>query len=181
MADRYLLVCKACGNGTPVARRQAGELLTCACGATLEVPTLLQLQKLEKVAESPEQAAAARGPAWSVRHGVAVAGGVAILLGFAWIAILLLMWPKAPDEGFREEWTKINIERMSPARSLGYYDYLRKTGLQGISPAEFEAYEDRLLRSRIALGFAGFFTVVGLIALGGAYLAGRRASIGLRT
>ena len=173
MADRYLLVCKACGNPTPVARRQAGESLVCACGATLEVPTLLQLQRLEKVPDEASGEAAARGAAWSVRKGVALAGGMIILAALGWAAYLLLTWPQPPGTGFRDEWAKTYVARRTPAETIDLWDKLRKGGLQPITAGEFERYDEQLFRAQISLGVAVFFLVIGAAIVFSAYLAGK--------
>jgi hypothetical protein len=57
---KYSLTCE-CGQSQPVEPRQAGQSLICACGKTLQVPTMLQIKRLpeweDEGAGKPESAA----------------------------------------------------------------------------------------------------------------------------
>ena len=56
---KYLLPC-SCGRKMPVEPRQAGQSVDCACGESLEIPTMLAMSALEpadSVAENPEPSA----------------------------------------------------------------------------------------------------------------------------
>lgn len=78
MKPRYLLPC-SCGREIPVETGQAGELVRCACGATVEVPTLLRMRALKPAA--PE-AAAAPPPAtrWGMRQRLLLLGTLIVLV-----------------------------------------------------------------------------------------------------
>ena len=45
MATKYLLPCD-CGKAVPIETSQAGEQVGCACGATLDIPTLRGIKQL---------------------------------------------------------------------------------------------------------------------------------------
>jgi hypothetical protein len=47
---KYLLPC-SCGRQVLIETTQAGERIRCECGAELEVPTLLEIARLERKAE----------------------------------------------------------------------------------------------------------------------------------
>ena len=43
----YRLPCDHCGRAYPVEPRQAGDVITCECGAKLQIPTMLKIKRLE--------------------------------------------------------------------------------------------------------------------------------------
>jgi hypothetical protein len=77
MTTRYLLPC-ACGKDVTVDAKKAGLNVSCACGASLEVPTRRGLERLKRLAETPREV---RG--WGPRHGALFLGGLLLLAGLA--------------------------------------------------------------------------------------------------
>ena len=75
MAELYLLPCE-CGHKVRVGRAQAGQAVACDCGKTLRVPTLRGLRELEAAPAEKESPTA--GPVWSLWHGAAFSGGLAV-------------------------------------------------------------------------------------------------------
>ena len=47
MSIRYALPCDACGRRHPVETSQAGGQVNCECGATIRIPTMLKIKRLE--------------------------------------------------------------------------------------------------------------------------------------
>jgi len=93
--ERYLLPCP-CGRQVPVARRQAGETVRCACGESLEVPTLLRLTRLPRAAEPAPGAAS--GATWGLRHRLWLLGTVIFVLAVVPIVVLVLCFPSPPQK-----------------------------------------------------------------------------------
>jgi len=82
----YLLPCK-CGTKTPVSTARAGEVIRCACGAELQVPSMRGLRELE-----PADPTARTPFAWNDRHRVAfllIMGAVACtaVAGYLWLTL----------------------------------------------------------------------------------------------
>ena len=46
MSARYQLTCPRCNRSTPIETSQAGQSLSCECGETLRVPTMLKIKRL---------------------------------------------------------------------------------------------------------------------------------------
>jgi len=93
--ERYLLPCP-CGRQVPVTRRQAGETVRCACGESLEVPTLLRLTSLPRAAETAS--AAPSGATWGLRHRLWLLGTVIFVLAVVPIVVLVLCFPSPPQK-----------------------------------------------------------------------------------
>ncbi len=83
---RFLLHCP-CGQKVEVTGAQAGGRVACACGQTIDVPTLRELQSLERVEDG---ATPYRARNWSARHGLIFLGGsiaVVALIVSAWLQV----------------------------------------------------------------------------------------------
>jgi len=93
--ERYLLPCP-CGRHVPVTRRQAGQTVRCACGESLEVPTLLRLTSLPTAAEPAP--AAPSGATWGLRHRLWLLGTVIFVLAVVPIVVLVLCFPSPPQK-----------------------------------------------------------------------------------
>jgi hypothetical protein len=76
MPLKYLLPC-ACGRVVPVTTTQAGAEVSCPCGQTLLVPTLLELKQLPQAQDAESKNAKA---SWTpLQGGVFVAGALIAL------------------------------------------------------------------------------------------------------
>ena len=63
MPQRYQFPCPSCSKVLLITTSQAGETLTCSCGATVDVPTLREIRQLDTAAdEAPTQRPAAWNP-----------------------------------------------------------------------------------------------------------------------
>jgi hypothetical protein len=124
MAAKYLLPC-SCGQNLTVELRQAGENVVCACGKSLEVPTLLQLKKLVQVVEEEK----APRFAWRAGHGWILLG-ICILLGDLGLSFLFV-WepPQSPFSGKSPEVIHEMVQNLPPSESWKLWQYFRKNGL----------------------------------------------------
>jgi hypothetical protein len=84
----YLLPCPSCGNRFSVSLGQAGQVVHCKCGSTIEVPTIRELRSLE-VVDDPSSAA----PAWSRRQGLIFLGSTITVLALIGIGLLWYLRP----------------------------------------------------------------------------------------
>jgi hypothetical protein len=169
VTTRYLLPCP-CGRKVPIEPRQAGEVVGCSCGASLEVPRMLEMAVLER-AEPAAATQRSSGP-WGVRHSLAVVGA-AILLGALGLAIFLLTGRPPPPDAGRAELSPQEIRRktesLPPVETRRVWEHFRITGPDGRTPMEEPMYEDmvaryqeRLLRWYLSIGVAVVVALVGL-------------------
>lgn len=93
LGERYLLSCP-CGKEVTVEPRQAGEVVRCQCGASLDVPSMTAMRRLP----SAETATSNRGVTrpWGPRQQVALIGGLLLVLGLAWVGYLSAQPPSPP-------------------------------------------------------------------------------------
>lgn len=112
MATHYSLPCQ-CGAVLRVTAAQAGERISCECGAEVEAPTLRQLRELP-LAE-PETAASG---AWGASQGVLAAGAVivlALLAGAGWLRLTEPAEPTPFDAVARQAAISEGLDQMAPA------------------------------------------------------------------
>lgn len=164
---RYLLSCE-CGKTVPVEVRQAGGRVPCACGATLDVPTLRRLRHLPVEEDVPS---AVRAP-WTVRHG-AIAAGL-ILAGILAAVVLWIRVTEPKVESFDPETWRQGVgdwlEGMSPAEAweswLTLYRPLAEQGFRefqfGLTPAQVEQLSRKRFLETALLIAAGLFSVASL-------------------
>ncbi len=123
MADQYLLPCPQCSHVHRVGVAQAGQTLNCVCGASVDVPTLSGLRRLEPVTEA---AATKTGGSWSPRHGLVFLGLAVTVASLAWWAFLTLnidwhgeVQPKIAEQIVRD------MESLTPADSILAWQFLK--------------------------------------------------------
>lgn len=150
MRIKYLLPC-SCGREIPIEATQAGEEVVCACGAKLEVPTLLKLNTLKRVgipAESPKRRPARA--AWGVRQQLILIGILIAAAGAAWAVWLYVTAPP-----------RIDVSSLSPLRSMFLW-YDLKRGVQFQPPAEAE-YLKRIKEHHLWLLAAWSVAAAGIV------------------
>ncbi len=162
VVSKYLLPC-SCGRSVPVEVSHAGRQVRCDCGASLEVPTMLELARLQRV----EEAAAPATGQWGVPQQF-IMTGIAVLLiaisGGVWLALSV---PQLPHPAVDVEKARSEIQSAKPIQTLQIWRQLRRGLPPGANPAMIK-YDDQLCRYRIWLGTAAVATVIGaaLIAAG---------------
>jgi len=93
MGKKYLLRC-SCGREQVVEPAQAGQTISCDCGKSLEVPTLLAMRHLPVAPAERMPAAAGQ---WGVRHRLISIGILVLLLALVWVGLLVWSWPEKPQ------------------------------------------------------------------------------------
>jgi len=125
--DFYLLPCP-CSHKIPVQPRQAGEIITCACGASLEVPTLLKLKTLERAAIQVEQKTPKT--AWNAGHRLIFLGAVAVVGSLGIGTWLFLIRPTDPYANFPPEKVKEAVQLLPPVDTWRLWHAWEQSGLQ---------------------------------------------------
>jgi hypothetical protein len=82
---KYLVLC-ACGRPHTVDAPQAGESLSCDCGATVAVPTLRKLREMPTVGD---ESAAESAPIWGLRQAATT---VSLLAAAACLVVAAASW-----------------------------------------------------------------------------------------
>jgi hypothetical protein len=158
VTTRYLLPC-SCGRQVSIEPRQAGGVVQCECGASLAVPTMLEMAALEQ--SDPEPAPPRPGMHWGVRQSVVLLGGVIFLSGLGLGTYLLLTPPKNPGSPSAEE-IRREVQAYSPARSLEVWRMVRASGLHPFEPTEHKDYRQAVFTRRLWIGVASLIALAGL-------------------
>ena len=108
MRTFFLLPC-SCGNKIPIERAQAGQIVRCACGAELDVPTMQAIGRLEQAAATAGSAEPAASR-WGLWQGLVLLGITITLPALGWAVYLGITWPKPLD-----------INALSPVRTLSVW------------------------------------------------------------
>ena len=124
MAEKYLLPCR-CGQNSVVEPRQAGEMVVCRCGLSVQVPTMREIMALEPAPAEP------LGPrsqkAWGWPQAMMLLG-----CGFIVVAVVLagVFWafvpPIPPSEMMTAEIAQKVAESLTPAKTLEFWEYFKQ-------------------------------------------------------
>jgi hypothetical protein len=141
---RYLVPC-ACGRKAPVESRQAGQTVVCACGAALEVPTLLRLTAMER--EESAVAAPPPGASWGLGQAVALVGLAILLAALAGAVYLCFQRPLLPVVDPQR--VHDAVQKMPPAVVYQNWKLLRDQGLDPKDTVLVDMYREAVLRYRL--------------------------------
>jgi hypothetical protein len=174
MKTTYLLPCQ-CGEKLQVDASESGLVMKCRCGASLEVPTMRGLSRLERV-----MVEAAPGPASSwggAQRGMAV-GALVVLLGLAFaIYWTVRPLPRAEDLFDDGELAKLGLDRNEEAiteTKLGTVQLWRRIQSQGLTLADPKLVEKYRMERRVHV----WWRLVGFIVAGlGLAVLGTSAAI----
>jgi hypothetical protein len=135
----YLLPCPACGNKLSVVMGQAGQIVHCACGADVEVPTIRGLRELEQVSDEPIGASR-----WTTRHSVAFLGLLILAGALAFSLYLHLRAPIFDPSGYEQE-----VQAASPEQSWEHWmGNLRLGPRMRVRQAEHDAITRRAVKDQ---------------------------------
>jgi hypothetical protein len=156
----YLLPC-TCSRKIPVQPHQAGDIVTCACGASLEVPKLSKLKTLEQD-DIPAKTKAAQS-AWNAGHRLIFIGLVVII---ASIVIGILLFRAQSPGPLTPEQTRNLIKNLPP--SVTWYIWLdyEKNGLNRRKSVAEVYYEEKQSKHQI------YWVLLAIVATSGAALIG---------
>ena len=127
MNNTYLLPC-SCGRKIPVHLRQAGEIVKCDCGNSIDVPTLSGIKKLER-AQSPAEPKMIQSH-WTFEYGLVFLGGLVILVAIGLGGWLYWSGPVDPYANFNPEQMMQAAATRTPIQSLRLWQMLVRGGLE---------------------------------------------------
>ena len=166
---KYQLPC-SCGKSIPIEVSQAGQVVSCSCGAQLDVPTLRLLRQLKPVAATAAvQARPVRN--WSAASRILFALGLAVAAFGLWRAAYY-QWGRSSLDTEAVAWDytlDANISQLSNMNlddAWKNWEQVRESGIGPFRPPPF-------VMSRMISAHLKKTVVTGLwIALGGFVAAG---------
>jgi len=158
----YLLPC-SCGRKTTIEPRQAGEVVACACGASLTVPTMLEMAALERD-ETESDIPATRNP-WGARQRLILLGIVIGLLAGVPAICLFFTQPTLPKRDLDPQRLRRQVEALNAVQSWQLYRNLRQQGPQWEPLPQEAAHAKALLQHRIYAGTLALIACVGIVLI----------------
>jgi hypothetical protein len=176
MKTTYLLPCQ-CGESLQVDASESGLAKQCPCGATLKVPTLRGLARLEKVVV--EEPASSAGSWGGPQRGIAIGALIALVGIGAGIYWTLKPLPRPQDVFSFEELAKLHIDpndgkpTSTPFETLLLWQAVEDDGLWAPPPKMLEGYHRA--REVVVWWQVASFALggIGLVVLGAALVARR--------
>jgi hypothetical protein len=154
VGTRYLLPCR-CGQHVVVEVRQAGETTMCPCGATLQIPTMLEMIALEPApAELPQSS----GAAWGRSQRSLLVGPVLILMAMVSAVWLYANRPPVPADFYDPEELRAKVGTLTPVGTWQNWTMAKRAGL---GPAANQKYEAAVMQLRVWLSVAGIVAAIG--------------------
>jgi|GEM_PF-2934185 len=158
MAKAYDVSC-GCGKTIVVSAAQAGQLVRCSCGAEVLVPTLNDLDQLQRHTLRPGRSKYLVANSWGRREAMLLLGGIIFLVG-----LLLAAWCWASKPKY------LPVASMNPIETWLLWQELRLGVLRDPSKTA-KAFADATRLNRAATVAALAITAAGAIMLAYAYLA----------
>jgi hypothetical protein len=172
VAVKYLLTC-TCGEKIPVTAPQAGQTVRCSCGVEQEVPTLMELKRLETIEDVPAKPSlldTPDGSNWGPAQGLITVGVIMIVLAICWlIYVVAFTKPVPPNEMTSEELKQRKIEDMSLHESILIWNQLLRHDIRLRIKTEqdylkeMKDYRIRFWIADILLAIALCFTILTVI------------------
>jgi magnesium-transporting ATPase (P-type) len=152
----------------PVETRQAGGSVSCECGVVLEIPRLLELKKLEKVATEAKHGSSTGS--WGAGHSISLIGLVAIVLVVIFTVRIFSLGITNPYDRMTLEQLQSQFAKMTPEQTWQTWNLYKQIGVnpqkQRFDRVLESEYEQRQLLL-VYLGIAGLVslavTVAGLV------------------
>lgn len=150
---KYLLPC-SCGREIPVDIAKAGQEVQCACGASLEVPTLQGLKALNR---APLQTPPPGKAAWGLRQQLLLVGAVVTMIALLAAGYLFFNRPQMLD-----------ITAVSPLHAWHIWQDLRLGVRQ--SQAEYRIFDAMVANYWRWLGVVSVIGALGLLTMASSLL-----------
>lgn len=166
---KHLVRC-SCGLELAVEPAQAGQLLQCTCGRSVQAPNLLDLRKLPL---APQEPPSQPRSTWGVRQRLISLGSLILIVALAWLGVLLLVWPAKPQTPETITWQTPPLPgQKEPLRKTTQQLTLLESYLAWQNlPRELESLSDAPMaryRKEVATAVNWFIVgcVVGVLGLG---------------
>lgn len=135
MSTRFKLPCDQCAQVHAISPAQAGETLSCACGHSIQVPTLREIRLLEPT-ERPDRERASSD--WNLQRGLLFVGG-ALLLAIAALTTWSI-WPQRQalvisQPAFQE--INFDVQQLNPNEAWDAWQHLRQQTLEVRTTPEY--------------------------------------------
>mgnify|MGYP001821743924 CR=1 FL=1 len=165
MTQRYRLPCPHCADHLEVALPQAGETLSCVCGAQVVVPALRELRRLDPVADT--LATSDRSHNWDLRRGSLFVTGM-LLLAAGLVAHARIYPQRQQLDTSRPAFRELNfdIQTLTPLPAWEAWEFFRKQDLGVRTTPQY--LEHRAKHRKLSYFLIGAWASAGL----GAGLAG---------
>ena len=168
MANQYLLPC-LCGRQTVIEPRQAGQTISCECGASLLTPTLLDIRTLEPVVA--EVATRPPRPMWGIRQGLRLVGVVLLLVGIGGGLRLFLNPPISRFDVIDPVKIQESYQSLSPTHTWDVWNIWK----QGLDRRVDQQYAAALDQHHLWWIAAAFVTLAGVALIVAGTLGNRRS------
>jgi hypothetical protein len=168
---QYLIPC-SCGRKTPVETQQAGETVSCGCGAKLEIPRLLELKKLEKVVVSASQTKPSS--VWGIGHSLSLSGIVVLVVVMALWILVLKKAPGNPYEGMTPDQIRTHFQKMTPVETWQWWLYFKQFGVNPHKDYFERTLEGLFAQRQMLLIYLGIAATVGVALIIAGILIARR-------
>jgi hypothetical protein len=156
VSTKYLFPCR-CGQQLVVEPRRAGQTIVCSCGATLQIPTMLEMAALELAPEVT--VAPAYRSDWDWRQGMWLLGRVFLLLAICW-GVGLYGWvrPTPPIDAIDPEQIRESAKRLAPAQTWAIWEGMK----QGLDRRVDKRYADALAHYQGLLAVDAVLALIGV-------------------
>ncbi len=162
MSHQYHMPC-ACGRHVVVENRKAGTRVVCACGNSLEVPTIRAIAQLARA----DQVEEVLPPVWTLRQGIIFLGLAIALPASAFTIYLYLQLPT-----LQESTVQGVIQQYSPAQSWALWQIYLQGMPKAASPETKAVIEGiHALQRWIHLGLV--VAILGLLVSASAFFVGK--------
>lgn len=160
MTAKYLLPC-SCGQHIVIERRQAGQTLRCACGASLSAPTLLAMSELEPAPQESVEKPASSG--WGWRQRLRLLGILLVLTALAAEGGLLIAKPMSRFDVIDPERIRQAAKSFPPSHTWDTWELMKK-GLDRRTDQQYAAERDRFYMRQVAVALIALTGMAMIVA-----------------
>jgi hypothetical protein len=170
----FLLPCPACGETTSVELGQAGGTVACACGASVDVPTMRELRALPQTEQADARAGAA--PLWGLKQGLLLAGVLLLLATAIPAGYWIVNFPEPPviDVAAIVERDNKLFDRMPVQATWNYWQQVVDLDLVAIETPHDVAYQKNAAKLKVKITGALALSVISLGLIAAGFLVKRR-------
>jgi hypothetical protein len=172
MPQHFLLACPCCERQLTIEPSQAGQRLTCDCGAEIAAPTFREIKQLEPAGSDEE----APRPKWSRLQGVMFSLGILLVLAAIALGVSplrqrsMISLEKPPPPDLTSNYNA--IDDLTPEQSLQVWEQFLSDGVNRQGPPLHIALREIAGKLELLIGIAALLAVVGLVSTIGSFFLG---------